>query len=547
MFISQMWEIEVTELAGLRRLRCKLVQVATSSGRAQAHWYLAKHPVVLKAMLPLHSFRKPQPFTISAQRYTRMHRCPCPPAAGNDANLDVGLGDIKPHGMAHDADLALDDADLAALDDELAADDNIILVDDDDDDIMHDDAAIDEIALQAALLAQRGPAAWTNVDDEEDGEHVSSSGNDDEFDPSQQAADEDFWSDDLERVYLVGVSMKGGHGQQMNQQQQQHREGSAASKRQHVFDVHESMEELARLADTAGLKVVGSTYQALESPNNATYIGSGKVAEVARAVRALRVETVIFDDELSPGQARNLEKALRGSNNKEEPELQVKVCDRTALILDIFSQRANTREGKLQVELAQTEYQLPRLTRMWTHLDRVAGGGQVKGTGEKQIEIDKRLLRDKAAALRRELESVRTHRAAYRSRRSDAAVPVVALVGYTNAGKSTLLNTLTSAGVLAEDKLFATLDPTTRKVRLPGNLEMLLSDTVGFIQKLPTQLVAAFRATLEEIAEASVVLHVLDVSAPNAAAQCDAVLQVGSAAMQYCAYMTSVLEWQEVV
>eukprot|EP00775_Hariotina_reticulata_P012176 gene12176-12313_t len=224
--------------------------------------------------------------------------------------------------------------------------------------------------------------------------------------------------------------------------------------------------------------------------------GSGKVAEVTQAIDALNVDTVIFDDELSPGQLRNLEKAFSGGS-----------------------------KGR-QVELAQTEYQLPRLTRMWTHLDRVSGGGQVKGAGEKQIEIDKRLLRDKAAALRRELQAVRTHRAAHRARRSSAPIPVVALVGYTNAGKSTLLNTLTAAGVLAEDLLFATLDPTTRKVRLEGNLEVLFSDTVGFIQKLPTQLVAAFRATLEEIAAASVVLHVLDASAPNAAAQCAAVLQV---------------------
>lgn len=304
-----------------------------------------------------------------------------------------------------------------------------------------------------------------------------------------------------ERVYLVGVALK-------------------TAKKRFGYTVRESLEELGRLSDTAGLRVVGSTYQVLETPNMATYIGSGKVAEVSRAVKALQVDTVVFDDELSPGQLRNLERAFGGA------EGGVRVCDRTALILDIFSQRAQTKEGKLQVELAQLEYQLPRLTRLWTHLERQSGGGQVKGMGEKQIEVDKRLLRDRIAQLKRDLEHVRTHRRNYRTRRAETPIPVVALVGYTNAGKSTLLNRLTNAGVLAEDKLFATLDPTTRRVRLPGNQEVLVSDTVGFIQKLPTTLVAAFRATLEEVVEASVLLHVVDVSHPNAAAQSDAVMQV---------------------
>jgi len=244
------------------------------------------------------------------------------------------------------------------------------------------------------------------------------------------------------------------------------------------------------------------------------------------AARALNVETVIFDDELSPAQLRNLEKAINGGKDTASSEFAIKVCDRTALILDIFSQRAATREGKLQVELAQTEYQLPRLTRMWSHLDRVGGGGQVKGAGEKQIEMDKRMLRDRASQLRRELEAVRTHRRNYRERRNMMPIPVAALVGYTNAGKSTVLNTLTRADVLAEDKLFATLDPTTRKVRLKGNKEVLVSDTVGFIQKLPTELVAAFRATLEEIQDAAVIIHVVDISHPNAQAQSDAVSRV---------------------
>ncbi|KAF6258260.1 hypothetical protein COO60DRAFT_1701428 [Scenedesmus sp. NREL 46B-D3] len=429
-------------------------------------------------------------------------------------------------------------------------------------------SAMSEDDFRAAMAAARQQALSGSSSEDDDGWDQLEA---EEGDGSRRSG-EDFWSTEKERVYLVGVAYKQQYQQQQQQQQrrqqqqQQQRQSlfgsssgssgsgavgmqassyspwavpaagvagdgssggssssSSSSKRQQVtYNVHESLDELGRLAETAGLQVVGSNYQALEAPNNSTYIGSGKVAEVARAVTALKADTVIFDDELSPGQLRNLEKALSGGTEGG----QVAVADRTALILDIFSQRARTREGKLQVELAQTEYQLPRLTRMWSHLDRVAGGGQVKGTGEKQIEIDKRLLRDKAAALRRELQAVRTHRAAHRSRRQDAPIPVVALVGYTNAGKSTLLNTMTDAGVLAEDKLFATLDPTTRKVRLPGgNLEVLFSDTVGFIQKLPTQLVAAFRATLEEIASASVVLHVLDVSADNAPAQCAAVLE----------------------
>ncbi|KAL6749124.1 hypothetical protein V8C86DRAFT_3190407 [Haematococcus lacustris] len=338
--------------------------------------------------------------------------------------------------------------------------------------------------------------------------------------------EEDDPNDDRERVFLVGVEIrsssagsKGSGTAVAGAAASEARSGARPARATYTLD--DSLEELGRLADTAGLKVVvGRSQQSLDVPNNATYIGSGKVAEVAQAVRHLKVETVIFDDSLSPGQLRNLEKAFGGE------AAGVRVCDRTALILDIFSQRAGTREGKLQVELAQTEYQLPRLTRMWSHLDRVGGGGQVKGAGEKQIEMDKRILRERASALKKELEAVRTHRKAYRDRRQAAPIPVAAIVGYTNAGKSTLLNRLTAAGVVAEDKLFATLDPTTRKIRLRGNQELLLSDTVGFIQKLPTELVAAFRATLEEIRDASVLLHVVDISHHNAAAQCDAVLSV---------------------
>lgn len=299
-----------------------------------------------------------------------------------------------------------------------------------------------------------------------------------------------------EKAYLVGVECKGAED--------------------NTFSIEESLDELAQLADTAGLSVVGSTYQKLANPNPRTYIGSGKVAEIKSAIHALDVETVIFDDELSAGQLRNLEKALGGD---------VRVCDRTALILDIFNQRAATHEAALQVALAQMEYQLPRLTKMWTHLERQAGG-KVKGMGEKQIEVDKRILRTQISALRKELESVRQHRKQYRNRRLSVPVPVVSLVGYTNAGKSTLLNRLTGADVLAEDQLFATLDPTTRRVQMKNGSEFLLTDTVGFIQKLPTMLVAAFRATLEEISESSLLVHVVDISHPLANQQIDAVDKV---------------------
>ncbi|XP_039052852.1 GTPase HflX-like [Hibiscus syriacus] len=299
-----------------------------------------------------------------------------------------------------------------------------------------------------------------------------------------------------EKAYLVGVERKGEISDS--------------------FAIEESLKELVQLADTAGLMVVGSTYQKLASPNPRTYIGSGKVAEIKSAIRAFEVETVIFDDELSPGQLRNLEKAFGGD---------VRVCDRTALILDIFNQRAATHEAALQVALAQMEYQLPRLTKMWTHLERQAGG-KVKGMGEKQIEVDKRILRTQIGVLKKELESVRKHRKQYRNHRFSVPVPVVSLVGYTNAGKSTLLNHLTGANVLSEDRLFATLDPTTRRVQMKNGSEFLLTDTVGFIQKLPTTLVAAFRATLEEISESSLLVHVVDISHPLAEQQIDAVEKV---------------------
>ncbi|MGQ9518420.1 MAG: GTPase HflX, partial [Anaerolineae bacterium] len=254
----------------------------------------------------------------------------------------------------------------------------------------------------------------------------------------------------------------------------------------------------------------------LETIHPATYIGQGKVEQIQEIIATQDVDIVVFDVDLSPTQQRNLEEALN-----------VRIIDRTALILDIFAKHARTREGALQVELAQYEYRLPRLTRQWTHLSRQGVGGVgLRGPGETQLESDRRLIRRRIAQLRKELEEVREHRQRYRQRRREAAIPTVALVGYTNAGKSTLLNTLSGAGVLVEDKLFATLDPTTRRVKLPGGREVLFTDTVGFIHKLPTMLVAAFRATLEEISEADLLIHVVDITSPAVIGQCRAVAKV---------------------
>lgn len=275
------------------------------------------------------------------------------------------------------------------------------------------------------------------------------------------------------------------------------------------WDPQSSLAELAQLAATAGLQVVGSVVQHLPHPHPRHYVGPGKLAEIANLRDRLGYTVLLADDELSPAQLRHLEDAL-----------QVKVLDRTALILDIFARRAQTREGRLQVELAQLEYRLPRLTRMWTHLSRQAVGGVgLRGPGETQLEIDRRRARERIAWIRRQLEDVRRHRERYRQRRRQQRLPVVSLVGYTNAGKSTLLNALTGASVLAEDKLFATLDPTTRRLELPDGQVALLTDTVGFIHKLPTSLVAAFRATLEEILDAHLLLHVVDITHPKAAEQ----------------------------
>lgn len=282
-----------------------------------------------------------------------------------------------------------------------------------------------------------------------------------------------------------------------------------------TWPITEALDELEQLASTAGVTCADRIIQRMSHPHPGTVLGSGKVEELAELVRFHTCDAVIFDLELKPSQHRNLEGALG-----------VQVLDRTALILIIFGQRARTREGRLQVELAQVEYDLPRLTRQWSHLSRQRGGTQQRGEGEKQIEADRRMLRRQKDQLEEELELVRAQRQLHRERRQYAGAPVVALVGYTNAGKSTLLNRLASAHTFAENKLFATLDPTTRRVRLPGGQELLLTDTVGFVQRLPTKLVAAFRATLEEVAQADLLLHVVDTSHPHVHYQIEAVEQV---------------------
>jgi len=266
----------------------------------------------------------------------------------------------------------------------------------------------------------------------------------------------------------------------------------------------ESIAELARLADTAGLQVAGQSVQPLRRIHAATFIGTGKVDEIRALADANGGNVVIFDDALSPAQQRNL-----------ETRLERKVIDRSALILDIFAQRARSLEGKMQVELAQLQYLLPRLTRQWTHLSRLGGGVGTRGPGETQLEVDRRRVRERIAQLRRRLGDVERTRGLHRHERETVPFPTVALVGYTNSGKSTLMNTLTRAGVLVEDRLFATLDPTIRRLRLPEGLTVLLADTVGFIHKLPHQLVEAFKSTLEEVRAADLLVHVVDASHPT--------------------------------
>jgi GTPase len=274
------------------------------------------------------------------------------------------------------------------------------------------------------------------------------------------------------------------------------------------WNVEESIEELAQLAETAGAEVAGTAVQRADSPNPSTYVGKGKLAEIVADRGQIDYDTLILDDELSPSQQRHLEDATGA-----------KVIDRTALILDIFARRAQTREGRLQVELAQLEYLLPRLAGQWSHLERLGGGIGTRGPGETQLETDRRLIRGRIGRLREQIERVRRHRSLYRRNRARQGLPVVALVGYTNAGKSSLMNALTGAGVLAENRLFATLDPVTRRIQLSADHPVLLTDTVGFIQKLPTQLVAAFRATLEELNDADILLHMIDITHPAAERQ----------------------------
>lgn len=298
---------------------------------------------------------------------------------------------------------------------------------------------------------------------------------------------------DAERAFLIGAEVRGDEG---------------------LLSLEDSLQELSMLADTAGLNVVGQITQRIHRVDPSTFIGSGKVEEINTMLQAQNVQVIIFDDELSPRHQRELEKRFG----------EIRLLDRSALILDIFAQHASTHEGALQVELAQYEYRLPRLTRQWTHLARQGGGGSVgggaggvglRGPGETQLEVDRREISNKITKLKSDLEKVRVHRETHRRRRRESGLPVVALVGYTNAGKSTLLQALTQSTTYVADQLFATLDPLTRKTDLPSGREVLISDTVGFIQKLPTSLIAAFQATLEEITEADLLLHVVDVAHPN--------------------------------
>jgi GTP-binding protein HflX len=270
------------------------------------------------------------------------------------------------------------------------------------------------------------------------------------------------------------------------------------------WDLRDSMDELRELASSAGARVVDTVTQKLEKPTAPYYIGKGKAQLIKDSFQTHQVTSVIFDNELSPAQGRNLEHLFKR-----------KVLDRTQLILDIFAQRARSREGRLQIELAQLQYLLPRLTRMWTHLSRQTGGIGTRGPGETQLEVDRRRVQERIAKLERELEGVRRVRSVQREGRRRHQWPVAAVVGYTNAGKSTLLNLLTGADVLAVDRLFATLDPTTRSFTLPNKQRMLLTDTVGFLRNLPHMLIESFKATLEEVTEADLLIHVVDLSHPR--------------------------------
>jgi GTP-binding protein HflX len=300
-------------------------------------------------------------------------------------------------------------------------------------------------------------------------------------------------SDSRERALLVALDQKG----------------------KNETSVDDSLIELRELAESAGAEVVGEAIQRLAAPTAQYFIGPGKAMELAAQGKKNGANLIIFDDELSPAQSRNLER-LFGA----------KIIDRTELILDIFAQRAKSREGKLQIELAQLQYLLPRLTHMWSHLGRQKGGIGLRGPGETQLEVDRRRVQEKIARLQRELEQVRRQRATQREGRRRHQWPIVAIVGYTNAGKSTLLNTLTGANVESRDMLFATLDPTTRRLPLTPTLNVLMTDTVGFLRKLPIHLVDAFRATLEEVQEADLIIHVVDASHPQVESQMKSVESV---------------------
>ena len=279
-----------------------------------------------------------------------------------------------------------------------------------------------------------------------------------------------------------------------------------------IVSAEASQTELAQLVKSAGGEVVGKAIQRLDNPTKALYLGKGKLDELVELKNELHFDTVVFDDELTPVQQRNLEEAF-----------QVKVIDRVALILDIFAKRAMTREGKLQVELAQHQYLLPRLAGQWSHLERLGGGIGTRGPGESQLETDRRLIERRIHRLSAEVDKVSHQRYLYRQRRQKSGIPIIALVGYTNAGKSTLLNALSRANVASENKVFTTLDPTTRRIMLPDGHIALLSDTVGFIRKLPPNIIKAFRATLEELEEADLLLNIIDFSSPYAAEENHAV------------------------
>ena len=307
--------------------------------------------------------------------------------------------------------------------------------------------------------------------------------------------------EDSERAVLVGIELAGSNG---------------------AIASEDSLGELEALAESAGARIAATVNQKLKHPDPRTFIGRGKVQEVREIARDRGATLVIFDDALSPAQARNLEK-----------ELELRVIDRSQLILDIFAQRARTLEGKLQVEIAQLSYLQPRLTRQWAHLSRQAGGGGasggrigIRGPGETQLEVDRRRVRERLTRLRQRLGDVERTRSIQRRRRLEVPYPTVALVGYTNSGKSTLMNALTQAGVETADRPFSTLDPTIRRLRLPGKVAVMLADTVGFIHRLPHMLVEAFKATLEEVRTADLLLHVVDASSPLAAERMEIVDRV---------------------